>query len=288
MRLRVAAAIVVPSLIALVACGVPTSGSGASGSAGSSTGSSAASTATQSAAASGASSAAAPSDPAASSTAPPATAGPSVPAETAVATPVARDRMPTASGSFGDKPTITVPSTPPPDTLQRVVLSKGDGPVTKAGDWLEVNYLGQVWGGKVFDNSYDRHATFTVQVGGPQPMVVPGWDVGLRGVAQGSRVLLSFPPEDGYGAQGNPPDITGTSTLIFVVDVIKVISTDAGGQTDAAPQSVPAGLPTVSGKLGAEPSITVPKSLPAPTASKMVVLAKGTGAPAQAGDVLVQ
>ncbi len=218
----------------------------------------------------------------------PSNLGPAIPAETAVAPAVDRARMPTASGVFGDKPTIAVPSTPPPDTLQRVVLSDGDGPKAVAGDWLQVNYLGQVWGGKVFDNSYDKGSPFTIQVGAQQPMVVAGWDVGLRGVTQGSRVLLSFPPQDGYGAAGRAPDISGTDTLIFVVDVLKVLGSDAAGQSDAVVQTTAAGLPTVGGDLGREPSISVPTSLPAPTEATVTVLAKGTGSPAVAGNILVQ
>ncbi|HET8591669.1 MAG TPA: FKBP-type peptidyl-prolyl cis-trans isomerase, partial [Nakamurella sp.] len=159
----------------------------------------------------------------------------------------------------------------------------------KSHDWLQVNYLGQVWGGKVFDNSYDRGSLFSFQVDAtPQPQVVAGWDYGLRGVKQGSRVMLSFPPQDGYGTTGNPPDISGTDTLIFVVDVVKVIGENAGGQADAAPQSVPDGLPTVTGDLGKEPKLTVPSGMAEPTADKVVVLAKGTGEPAAAGNVLVQ
>jgi peptidylprolyl isomerase len=196
--------------------------------------------------------------------------------------------MPTVKGSFGEKPTISTPSTPPPDTLQRVVLSKGAGPVTAAGDWLQVNYLGQVWGGKVFDNSFDRGQVFTVQVGGAQKMVVDGWDVGLQGVTQGSRVLLSFPPQDGYGSAGKAPDIGGDDTLIFVVDVVKVFPADAGGDPDAVVQQTPSGLPKVSGALGSEPKITVPNNLTEPTKTSVTVLAKGSGAPVKAGDVVMQ
>ena len=137
MRLRadVARILVVPSLAVMAACAPPSTQSGSSSGA-SATGSVASSASV------------APSSP--SSSSPPSTLGPQVPADTAVAAAVPRDRMPTVTGSFGQKPTISVPSTPPPDTLQRVILSKGDGPTSKAGDWLVVNYLGQVWGGKVF------------------------------------------------------------------------------------------------------------------------------------------
>lgn len=276
MRLRAAALslLVIPAVVA--ACG---SGGGTSGS---SAGEQATTTspADSSAPSSGATSSASP------ATTP--TAGPAIPADSAVAAPVPRDRMPGATGGFGDKPTITVPSSPAPANLQRVVLSAGDGPVSAAGDWLTVNYLGQVWGGAVFDNSYDRGAPFTVQIGTPQPQVVAGWNVGLQGVKQGSRVMLSFPPQDGYGAKGNPPKITGNDTLVFVVDVIKVYGAQAAGDPTATPQQIPAGWPTVGGTLGQKPTISVPKTLPDPAAAGMTIVAKGRGAAARAGDVLVQ
>jgi peptidylprolyl isomerase len=215
-------------------------------------------------------------------------AAPEEPADTEIASPVSAGDMPTATGKFGDKPTITVPSTPAPDSLQRVVLSDGDGPEVKATDTVVVNYLGQVWGGDVFDNSYDRGVPFATQIGGAQRQVVAGWDVGLKGVKQGSRVLLSFPARDGYGAAGSPPKIPGGASLIFVVDVVTVYPVDAAGQTDAAPQQIPAGWPTVGGELGTLPTIAVPKSLPPPADPGMTLVAKGTGKPAQTGDVMVQ
>lgn len=221
-----------------------------------------------------------------SSTAPP--AGPQLPADTEVAAPVDRAEMPQATGSFGDKPTITVPDTRPPDSLQRIILSEGDGAESKAGDTVVVNYLGQVWGGEVFDNSYDRGAPFTTQIGGAQRQVVAGWDIGLRGVKAGSRVLLSFPPRDGYGAEGSPPKIGGTDTLVFVVDVIDVLPVDATGQTDAVPQDIPAGWPQATGELGAAPTLTIPSSLPEPAQPGVTIIARGSGEPAQAGQVLVQ
>lgn len=272
MRLRAlaAAAVLVPALIVASACGsTPADQSSAESSAASS------------------SPGAAQSDPAASGDAT-TSAAPEEPADTAVASPVGADEMPTASGKFGDKPTITVPKTPAPDSLQRVILSEGGGPETKATDTVVVNYLGQVWGGDVFDNSYDRGVPFAAQIGGAQRQVVAGWDVGLQGVKQGSRVLLSFPARDGYGAKGSGDTIPGGASLIFVVDVISVYSVDVAGQPDAAPQDIPAGWPTVGGELGKLPTVTVPKSLPEPAQGGATLVAKGTGEPAKAGEVLVQ
>ena len=54
---------------------------------------------------------------------------------------------------------------------------------------------------------------------------------------------MSLPPADGYGATGNSgAGITGTDTLVFVVDIVDAIGPNAGGQTDATPQTA-AGRP---------------------------------------------
>jgi len=127
--------------------------------------------------------------------------------------------LPTASGSFGDKPVITFPDTPAPQDLGVEPLVLGEGDVVEAGDEIEVNYLGQVWGGRVFDSSYDRGAPvrFPIGVGA----VIQGWDEALVGASVGSRVLISIPPELGYGPAGMPrAGIGGTDTLVFVVDVL--------------------------------------------------------------------
>jgi peptidylprolyl isomerase len=215
-------------------------------------------------------------------------AAPEEPADTEVASPVDPSEMPTATGDFGDKPTITLPSTPAPDSLQRIILSEGDGPASKAGDTVIVNYLGQVWGGDVFDNSYDRGAPFSAQIGGPQRQVVVGWDIGLQGVSAGSRVLLSFPARDGYGSEGSGSTIPGGASLIFVVDVISVYPVNAAAQADAAPQNIPTGWPAVGGELGELPTLTIPATLPEPAQAGATLVAKGTGHEAVEGQVLAQ
>ena len=124
-----------------------------------------------------------------------------------------------ASGSFGQKPTLTFPDAQPSQELEVRVLSRGDGPLVEAGDDLEVHYLGQTWNGNVFDNSYDRGSSISFPIG--VGAVIGGWDDGLVGQQVGSRVLLSIPPHLGYGERGNPAaGIRGTDTLVFVVDIV--------------------------------------------------------------------
>lgn len=219
----------------------------------------------------------------------PPTLGPAVPAATAVAPAVPADQLPTASGKFGSKPTLTFPSSGPPPSLQRQVLSEGAGATVTTGSYLEVNYLGQIWGGKVFDNSYDKKAPFTFPLTAGEGGVVSGWVVGLTGTKVGSRVLLSLPPADGYGSAGSSgAGIKGTDTIVFVVDIIKQYAKDAGSQADAKPQKLPSGLPTVTGEPGKAPTLTIPKGLKAPTKNATYVVDKGTGPAVKEGNVLAQ
>ncbi|WP_102217143.1 FKBP-type peptidyl-prolyl cis-trans isomerase [Gleimia hominis] len=125
------------------------------------------------------------------------------------------------SDNFMRKPTVEFLVDEAPDVLVVDVIREGAGPEVTAGSQISAHYLGQVFGGEVFDNSYDRGQTldFTVGVG----MVIPGWDQGLLGVREGSRVVLSIPSEMGYGDAGVPQaGIKGGDTLLFVTDVVKV------------------------------------------------------------------
>ena len=130
-------------------------------------------------------------------------------------------QLPEATGSFGEKPTLTFPDASAPAELEVLVLSRGDGDLVEAGDDLVAHYLGQTWAGHVFDNSYDRGSSINFPIG--VGAVIGGWDEGLVGQQIGSRVLLSIPPHLGYGDRGVPAaGIKGGDTLVFVVDIVGV------------------------------------------------------------------
>jgi peptidylprolyl isomerase len=195
--------------------------------------------------------------------------------------------LPTVAGDYGSKPTFSFPSKTPPSTLMSKVLKEGTGPATEKGDLLVADYLGTVWDGKTFDNSYDRKAPsgFPIGVG----KVVAGWDKVLVGVKAGSRVLMSLPPAEGYGAQGNAQaGIKGTDTLVFVVDIVASYKTTVSADPKAVLQKASTPGITITGALGSAPTIAVAKGTKAPTKAVTVLLAKGSGAPIGAGQLIVQ
>ena len=130
--------------------------------------------------------------------------------------------MPSVEGAKGTKPALTFPGTDAPEGLQVQVLDAGDGKVGEAGDTIVAHYLGQVWNGDVFDNSYERGQPLDFQVG--VGLVIRGWDDALVGQRVGSRLLLSIPSELGYGDRGVPQaGIRGGDTLVFVTEILGVI-----------------------------------------------------------------
>jgi FKBP-type peptidyl-prolyl cis-trans isomerase len=144
------------------------------------------------------------------------------PLDRATGTPVAPPAgLPTVALDPNGKPTVTVASaTPPPATLVVQPLIQGKGPAVAAGQTVVVHYNGTIWSsGKQYDSSWDRGQSASFPIGTGK--VLPGWDDGLVGQPVGSQVLLVVPPDKGYGAAGEPSaGISGTDTLVFVVDIL--------------------------------------------------------------------
>lgn len=127
--------------------------------------------------------------------------------------------LPTVTLSADGQPSVTVPSTPPPSELKIAVLKKGDGPTVQDGNSVTVQYQGTIWASnKVFDQSWGKGPTsFSTK------NVVPGFAQGLIGQTVGSQVMIIIPPALGYGDKGQASaGISGTDTLVFVVDILAI------------------------------------------------------------------
>jgi FKBP-type peptidyl-prolyl cis-trans isomerase len=129
--------------------------------------------------------------------------------------------LPTVTaGAAGKSPTITIPKTAQPKTLEVQDLIKGTGAKVTKGQFIVVQYTGVNWRTKkVFDSSWSRSEPWGTPIGEGQ--VIKGWDTGLVGQTVGSRVLLVIPPVDGYGKTGSSTaGIKATDDLVFVIDII--------------------------------------------------------------------
>ena len=195
--------------------------------------------------------------------------------------------MPVVKGTFGQTPKITYPTKTAPKSVESKVLQAGHGATVRKADLLVANYVGQIWDGKVFDSSFARQepAAFPIGIG----QVIPGWDKELVGQRVGSRVLLVLPPALGYGPMGNSQaGITGSESLVFVVDLLATYNKSAGGEPKAASLSSGKGGVTVSGRDGTSPKISITKGSTQPKTVSMTVLDRGNGAKVTQGLVVLQ
>jgi FKBP-type peptidyl-prolyl cis-trans isomerase len=133
--------------------------------------------------------------------------------------------LPTVTAKAGTAPTLTFPKSSPPSTLVAKTLIKGTGAKVAKGDYVIAQYTGYIWRTKkVFGSSWSSGSPFGFVIGASPEQVIPGWDKALEGQTVGSRVMLSIPPADGYGKTGeSQAGITGTDTLVFVVDIIDAL-----------------------------------------------------------------
>lgn len=106
-----------------------------------------------------------------------------------------------------------------PSGLQYEVLTEGEGDVPTAADQVEVHYTGKLIDGTVFDSSVDRGVPATFGV----TQVIPGWVEALQLMKAGSKWRLFIPSNLAYGPNGAGGLIGPNQTLIFDVELIKVV-----------------------------------------------------------------
>ena len=103
--------------------------------------------------------------------------------------------------------------------LQYMVLTEGTGRSPKATDKVRCHYEGTLINGTVFDSSYQRGEPADFPLNG----VIPGWTEGVQLMKEGSKFRFFIPYLLGYGERGAGSSIPPYSTLIFDVELIKVL-----------------------------------------------------------------
>ena len=103
--------------------------------------------------------------------------------------------------------------------LQYMVEKEGTGAQPAATDEVTVHYTGKLLDGTVFDSSVSRGEPATF----PLNRVIPGWTEGVQLMKEGGKYTFFIPSDLAYGPQGVPNAIPPHSTLIFDVELIKVI-----------------------------------------------------------------
>lgn len=106
-----------------------------------------------------------------------------------------------------------------PSGLQYSVLQQGTGKSPSAKSKVSVNYEGRLLDGTVFDSSFARNEAVEFQVS----QVIQGWTEGLQLMNEGAKYRFFIPAKLAYGEIGAGDAIGPNSTLIFDVELLKVL-----------------------------------------------------------------
>uniref|UniRef100_A0A7S4G5K3 peptidylprolyl isomerase n=1 Tax=Eutreptiella gymnastica TaxID=73025 RepID=A0A7S4G5K3_9EUGL len=110
--------------------------------------------------------------------------------------------------------------------LEYKVLEPGRGATARNGCKVSVSYKGWV---QKTNKTFDKGKMDFVVGDGD---VIKGWDIGVEGMRQHEKRLLTIPPGLAYGKRGVEPDIPPKSTLIFDVYLAKVVDPRGADDSD--------------------------------------------------------
>ena len=118
--------------------------------------------------------------------------------------------------------------------LYIIVKKKGNGAKVAAGRTVSMNYTGRLLDGTMFDSSVESDAKdggiyqagrqyepLTYTVG--QMSLIRGWENGVMGQPEGTKLQLIIPSALGYGPQG-ANTIPPYSPLVFDIEIVSVKS----------------------------------------------------------------
>lgn len=104
--------------------------------------------------------------------------------------------------------------------LEYVDLVAGTGREAAPGSVVTLDFVGWCDGAKI-DSSFDRGQPFTYALG--QEVVIPGWNLGIKGMKEGGARLLIIPPELAYGEEGKPGFVGPGKTLWYRIELKKSV-----------------------------------------------------------------
>jgi FKBP-type peptidyl-prolyl cis-trans isomerase FkpA len=144
-----------------------------------------------------------------------------------------------AGKEFAEKAATEKGATKTESGLVYTPMSEGKGASPKATDTVKVHYEGKLVDGKVFDSSLQRGEP--VQF--PLNQVIPCWTEGVQKMKVGEKAQLVCPSNIAYGDSGRPPTIPPGATLVFQVELLDIVSSNAKAAPKAPAKPAPKAAP---------------------------------------------
>ncbi|MFF2652307.1 FKBP-type peptidyl-prolyl cis-trans isomerase [Streptomyces sp. NPDC058045] len=190
--------------------------------------------------------------------------------------------MPKVTGKTGKQAGITVPKAKPSGKFVVNTVSEGSGATVKKDDLVVADYTAKIWdSGKDLGSSYMKGGAPQVITAGSKT-IIPAFSQSVLGQKIGSRVLVVAPPTAAFGSQGNQQlGVQGSDTLVFALDIDKVIPKQAEGTQSA----IPSDLPQIKADKPEPATISIPKNDP-PKKLVSKTLIEGKGAEVKNGQTV--
>ncbi|MDE1170611.1 MAG: FKBP-type peptidyl-prolyl cis-trans isomerase [Verrucomicrobium sp.] len=103
--------------------------------------------------------------------------------------------------------------------LIREDILAGDGSEVSDGKLVEATYIGRYPDGKSFDRAHAKEPFRFVQ---GVSRLLPGWTLGIAGMREGGRRIVTVPPILAYGKDGVEGLIPPESTLVYEIRILSV------------------------------------------------------------------
>jgi peptidylprolyl isomerase len=104
--------------------------------------------------------------------------------------------------------------------IRYIIQAEGKGEPAHPGDIVHVIYAARLLNGTLFEQVVDRERPFSFRVG--RDLVIAGWDQTMLQMKEGERRLVIIPPELGFGMRGSPPRVPRNTTLVFLIELIRI------------------------------------------------------------------
>jgi peptidylprolyl isomerase len=180
-------------------------------------------------------------------------------------------------GAFGSTPTIEFDGPLTAETTQRTILDQGEGDAAVNGDTVVIEYtvLNGETGAELATTGFSGENAERFPIDTETEQLV-GFSLLLECATPGTRLAGVIPPAEGFGDQGVPElSLTGTESLVFVIDVVSIVPPPLE-RAEGEAQEAPEGFPTVELAENGAPTITLPAGDPF-TEFDLAVLIKGDG-----------
>jgi len=103
--------------------------------------------------------------------------------------------------------------------VYREITYEGNGPAVNENSVVSVHYDGRFLNDNLFSTTYENKEVFKVNLGNQE--IIPGLEIGLIGLKQGSTAKIIVPFELAYGEEQRGP-VPPWATLVFDVQVVSV------------------------------------------------------------------